>query len=304
MSNETEWAGRLDHTSVIFDNKMWVLGGRDNSRFNDVWSSSDGITWTQVTASAAWPKRNSHTSVVFNNKMWVIGGAGGTGAGDTRNDVWSSSDGINWDQATANASWSARFEHTSLVFDNKIWVIGGSVASGVAAGDDRHDIWYSEDGVNWTEADAAASWTVRRELSSLTFDNKMWVLGGTDLSSSSYFNDIWSTDLTNDGFTSASKLTYNAKGVNQHSAYINTTEQDYYRFTLPAGNYTFATIGATDTVCTLFDNSRTEIINNDNDGEDNNCQITHEVTDPTEFFFRIKRGDSNDSIDGYTFKIE
>jgi hypothetical protein len=39
--------------------------------------------------------------------------------------VWRSDDGSNWTQATANASWSSRYGHTSIVFDNKIWAIGG-----------------------------------------------------------------------------------------------------------------------------------------------------------------------------------
>ena len=95
----------LTHASVVFNNKMWVLGGRDeSSNKNDVWSSSDGINWTQATANAPWTARQEYTSVVFNNKMWVLGGYDGS----YKNDVWSSSDGVNWTQATANASlvWS------------------------------------------------------------------------------------------------------------------------------------------------------------------------------------------------------
>ena len=55
------------------------------------------------------------------------------------NDVWYSSDGINWYQATPNANFSKRQSHSSVVFNNKIWVIGG--------GDNTsfyNDVWYSE----------------------------------------------------------------------------------------------------------------------------------------------------------------
>lgn len=65
---------------------MWVIGGRDSPVYNDVWSSSDGIIWTQATAAAAFSARYLHSSVVFDNKMWVIGGDGG----GRKNDVWSS----------------------------------------------------------------------------------------------------------------------------------------------------------------------------------------------------------------------
>ena len=40
-----------------------------------------------------------------------------------------STDGINWSQKTASAGWSARNDHTSLVYDNKMWVLGGNDGS-------------------------------------------------------------------------------------------------------------------------------------------------------------------------------
>ena len=60
---------------------MWVIGGYDGNTKNDVWNSSDGITWTQASASASWNARVQHSSVVFDNKMRGIGG-------EYKNDVW------------------------------------------------------------------------------------------------------------------------------------------------------------------------------------------------------------------------
>ena len=78
---------RRGHTSVVFNNKMWVIGGyTGSSNLNDVWYSSDGATWTRATASASFSKRRHHTAVVFDNKMWVIGGYDNGGA--NLNDVW------------------------------------------------------------------------------------------------------------------------------------------------------------------------------------------------------------------------
>ncbi len=65
----------MRHSSVVFDNKIWVIGGSFSPNpLNDVWSSTDGITWTEETASAEWGARISHRSVVFNNKIWRTGG--------------------------------------------------------------------------------------------------------------------------------------------------------------------------------------------------------------------------------------
>jgi len=170
------WSPRYGHTSVVFDNKIWVLGGYDYR--NDVWYSSDGVNWTRATANAGWSPRYVHTSVVFDNKIWILGGDDGS----RRNDVWYSSDGVNWTRATANAGWSPRYQHTSVVFDNKIWVLGGH------DGSRRNDVWYSSDGVNWTRATANADWSPRYGHTSVVFDNKIWVLGGDD---GSRRNDVW-----------------------------------------------------------------------------------------------------------------
>jgi len=57
-------------SSVIYNNLMWVMGGYAGGYKNDVWYSSDGITWTQATAAAAFSTRILHSSVVYNNLMW------------------------------------------------------------------------------------------------------------------------------------------------------------------------------------------------------------------------------------------
>jgi len=114
--------------------------------------------------------------------MWLLGGNDGSG----KNDVWYSSDGANWTQATSSAAWSARWAHTAVVFDNKMWVLGGT-----SGGSSKHDVWYSSDGTSWTQGTAAAEWTARWGHTSVVLDNKIWVLGGNDGSNK---NDVWYSD--------------------------------------------------------------------------------------------------------------
>jgi hypothetical protein len=71
----------------VFNGQIWVLGGWGGSYFNDVWSSSDGTNWTQVTPVASWGARSQFPAVVFNGQIWVLGGYNG----GILNDVWSSS---------------------------------------------------------------------------------------------------------------------------------------------------------------------------------------------------------------------
>ena len=82
----------------------------------------------------------------------------------------------NWTRTTGNASWTRRYSFPSVVFDNKIWVMGG----------DHNDVWYSSDGVNWVQATSSAPWSARRGHTSVVFDNKIWVIGGENIS---FFND-------------------------------------------------------------------------------------------------------------------
>jgi hypothetical protein len=174
----------MHHTSVVFSNRLWVIGGYDRSRSrNDVWSSTDGLTWTQATANAPWAERGGHTSVVFNNRLWVIGGYSG---GSNRNDVWSSVDGVTWTQATGAAPWAARWNHTSVVFDNRLWVIGGDVGGGSIY---FNDLWFSPDGITWNQTTLSAPWTARRDHTSVVFDNRLWVIGGYD---GARLSDVWS----------------------------------------------------------------------------------------------------------------
>ncbi len=187
---------RRSHTSVAFDDRMWVIGGVTSAEANDIWYSHDGGSWTQATPNAGFAGRESHDSVVFNNKMWVIGGdSQADGTFKTMNDVWYSGDGANWIQATGSAQFSGRNGHRSGVFDNKIWVIGGtSYNNGQFTF--LNDVWYSDDGTNWTRATPAAAFPARNNFGFVIFNNKMWVIGGYNYNG--MMNDVW---YSSDGVT-------------------------------------------------------------------------------------------------------
>ncbi len=93
--NNIPWGATQWHSTVIFNSRIWVIGGYNGPyRSNAVYWSADGTNWTTATPEAAWTKRTGHVSLVFNNKIWVLGGSDATGY---LNDVWSSSDGIKLD---------------------------------------------------------------------------------------------------------------------------------------------------------------------------------------------------------------
>jgi leucine-zipper-like transcriptional regulator 1 len=86
VTTAAPWPARNGHTSVVYNNKIWVIGGNSASgMINDVWNSYDGQSWSSVDISVGFYPRKDHTSVVYNNKMWVIGG---NAEGTQMNDVW------------------------------------------------------------------------------------------------------------------------------------------------------------------------------------------------------------------------
>ncbi len=179
VKSPASWSARFGHQSVVFQNKLWLMGGDDGGYNNDVWYSRDGVDWTQATLSAGWSDRSFFQSVVFDHKMWIMGG----NDGNYKNDVWYSRDGVNWTLASSNTPWNGREFHSAAVYAGKMWIMGGYDGT-----NNLNDVWYSEDGANWTQATANASWGVRNGHQTVVFDNKLWVMGGYD---GSFLNDVW-----------------------------------------------------------------------------------------------------------------
>lgn len=132
-TDSAPWGGRSYHASTVHRDRIWVVGGAGLAskdamarRFrNDVWSSSDGVNWTPVAASAEWTPRMGATVVSWNGQMWLLGGSVSSASSGPQNDVWSSSDGITWTEVFPAAKWPRRAEHTSVTFADSIWVLGG-----------------------------------------------------------------------------------------------------------------------------------------------------------------------------------
>jgi hypothetical protein len=183
VTNAAAFGTRQDHATVVFNDRLWVIGGHNGFVYkNDVWYSSDGANWTQATPNAGFSIRSNHASVVYDDKIWVIGG--GLGSTDY-NDVWYSNDGVTWTQATINAAFSKRSNLESVVFEDKMWVIGGH-------GDDWYrDVWNSTDGENWTQATGDVGYVDRIGFGAVVFDQKFWITGGGN--PGGYYNEVWSS---------------------------------------------------------------------------------------------------------------
>lgn len=223
---EAPWKHSDLPMTLVFQDRMWIMGGWYNGRLpghsasNEVWSSSDGSIWEQVTSKAAWTPRIAAGLVEFQGKMWLLGGTENYYFGDTtslKNDVWSSEDGTEWKLAIANAPWSPRAYHAAVVHDNKMWVFGGG--NYVPEYRARNDVWCSADGVNWEQVVAEAPWSPRLWFSGLTYRNHLWVLGGWSNQPSKNWGDVWYSRDGKSWNQLQSAVTW--KERHEHSSYVH-----------------------------------------------------------------------------------
>ncbi len=224
-SEQAPWKHSDFAMSTVYRDRMWIMGGWHNGRLpdasasNQVWSSSDGAQWQQVTDRAAWSARMAAGCVVFQNKMWILGGTEqyyfGSDA-SLRNDVWCSEDGKEWKLVTAQAPWAARAYHAAVAFDGKLWVYGGgNYLPNYAA---LNDVWCSADGVTWTEVTKHAAWSPRIWFSAAVYRDRMWVLGGWSNNPSENWNDVW---YSKDGRTWTALPTRDVwKKRHEHSVFV------------------------------------------------------------------------------------
>jgi hypothetical protein len=87
-----------DHRAAAFNGRLWAIGGAGPSDvyYNDVWSSTNGARWTQVTAAAVFVPRKHHSSGAFNGRLFIFGGSNGSSWEQPMNEIWSSTDGSAW----------------------------------------------------------------------------------------------------------------------------------------------------------------------------------------------------------------
>ena len=157
--------------------------------YRDIWTTTDGAEWTQITPREPyWSARGMiGGSAVFKDRMWILGG----GTYDTPetprrkffNDVWSSSDGINWDRHLEKAPWEPRQYHEVAVFDGRMWVLEGYGPAKKPA--NRNDVWHSADGVNWHPL-PNTPWNPRHAAGVFVYDNALWMVAGNNMAP-----DVW-----------------------------------------------------------------------------------------------------------------
>ncbi len=185
----TRWSPRERLNTVVFQDKLWVIGGNlfpaggnpalNGTALNDVWNTADGVTWTKVTAAASFPARSNPAVFVYKDKIWLTGGLDNNQ--QYLNDVWNTADGVTWTKVAAQTPPPARNGHKVLVNKTQLLLIGGA-----DNGATYNDLWVSaDDGLNWaqiTDPDDSralpADFPRRAYFDAFTSNRVIWILGG------------------------------------------------------------------------------------------------------------------------------
>ena len=175
-------------------------------------SANTAYKWVKVNAAAAFPPRDGAGALVYHNKMWLIGGWNPADKktnpihSNCNNEVWNSVDGISWSLIKPNThydntfdsttDWEARHTAGYVVYQDKMWIIGGDPLLGHY----QFDVWNSADGVNWDWVNQGnpVPWGPRVLHYTFVFQDKIWIIGGQTLpqfapANEIFYSDIWNT---------------------------------------------------------------------------------------------------------------
>ena len=81
VTPRASWEARQYHDVAVFDDRLWVLEGWNQSNRNDVWYSSDGAVWHELEGTP-WRERHAASVFVHDGALWMVAG------NNMESDVW------------------------------------------------------------------------------------------------------------------------------------------------------------------------------------------------------------------------
>lgn len=181
------FAWRMQFGSAWDSSAIYIIGGQKNYSIpidittpTDILRSTNGSDWERVGDGIPYFARVLSGAVVFyNGRLWVISG-GVFGALVGSREVYSSIDsGATWTREN-DVPFSGRYYHDCIVWDNKLWVVGGYNTSG-----NLKDIWYMDDQGNWNEFIPPQGYIGRHATGVAVYNDKLVIACGN------MHNDCW-----------------------------------------------------------------------------------------------------------------
>lgn len=132
--------------SKTYDYQLLPVNGKLYSMQADfAWVSEDGKTWTKTTLPNIVRNQKYLDYISFNGAVYAIGTFWGKRSNhEYTSQIARTTDMAKWEILTTKSDMPKRISYHPFVFQNKIWIIGGSDGETIYA-----DAWSSADGVHW-----------------------------------------------------------------------------------------------------------------------------------------------------------
>lgn len=251
---------RHAHNTVLWQGSLWMIGGDHHQGFynHDVVTSGDGLTWEVVlgpgTTRPPWSERALQISGVYAGKLWTGGGQDAVGEVDLQvihNDLWSSEDGVTWQQVAADGPasdtrWGGCGSVDGFVeFKGRMWLVGCARHRDDVEGHTLYnEVWSTTDGVAWTKH-AEPPWKGKIWHNVVVWQGHLWAMFGFTYGDPDNglvvgnANEVW---YSPDGETWKA-LPFDAPVPGSHAQGVAVTED---ALVYAGGNYSFGNGGAID----------------------------------------------------------
>lgn len=120
--------------SFVYEGKMYIAGGLDALGYplSDVWSTTDGVAWTQV-SDGGFAARLKASTIVYDNKIWMFGGQLTDGT-CTSEMLVSADGGVTWNPVEDFQNLPENFTprcnaDISVDANGKVWIVGGETTT-------------------------------------------------------------------------------------------------------------------------------------------------------------------------------
>lgn len=158
---------------IVHDGLLYALFSRAATTTYSLWRSANGSSWSSVNGSISTVSMTDNSGFVsLNGILFLI--AGMTTGPAALDDVYKSIDnGVTWSLATNAPGFATRRYPSAVVYNSKIWVMGGA-NSGLTA-THTAEVWSSTDGITWSLVVASAGWSERYAASIAIHNNTIYI---------------------------------------------------------------------------------------------------------------------------------
>jgi len=201
-------SARLCHTMVVYNNKIYVMGGHnteaDSQRFSEVKSD----LYTYDIAKRSWeklvvrnmPSKTEHCSVVYKDKLWMFGGYSGHTFSYSLYMLHLATGSHCTLLKTQGEVPTGRSALVGGVFEHKMYIFGGW--DGLMQNNDFYSFDFNNS--TWTRIQPSGNATNGEETSTIPFARcshtmaisnarrSMYIFGGYGGKTRNYLNDMWS----------------------------------------------------------------------------------------------------------------